>query len=48
MNIYKNLSRIDDIKYMFYKQSKETIKTISESFGFDISYFISDNYELKK
>jgi len=48
MNIYKNLSRTDDIKYMFYKHSKETIKTISESFGFDISYFISDNYELRQ
>lgn len=48
MNIYKNLSRKDDIRYMFYKQSKETIKTIAESLGMDMSYFVSDTYELKR
>lgn len=48
MNIYKNLSRKDDIRYMFYKQSKETVKTIAESLGMDMSYFVSDTYELKR
>ena len=47
MNIYKNIDNKEAIKHMFYKQSKQTIKTMAESFGFDMSYFISDNYELR-
>ena len=47
MNIYKNIDNKEAIKHMFYKQSKQTIKTMAESFGLDMSYFISDNYELK-
>ena len=47
MNIYENLTRKEDIEYKFYQQSRKAIKIIAESFGFDMSYFISASYSLR-
>jgi len=48
MNIYKNITRKEEIEYKFYQQARKTIQSMAENFGFDMSYFISDNYELRK
>ena len=48
MNIYKNITRKEEIEYKFYQQARKTIQSMAENFGFDMSYFISDNYEIRK
>jgi len=45
MNIYKNKSKLE-VRHMFYLRAKKAIPSMVNAFGMDISYILSNDYEL--